>query len=45
MVVFVVFQCGGSGSIAGVFSSRDRAISYVEAHPYGGYIISEHTVD
>ena len=45
MTVFVVIRCTGSGEIAGVFSSRDKAITYVQEHPFIGYVIIEHTLD
>ena len=45
MVVFVVFRCSGSGSVAGVFSTMDKASCYIAAHSYAAYIITEHIVD
>ena len=44
-VVFVVVKCTDAGSIAGVFSSMDKASTYCSKHGFDSFIITEHTVD
>jgi hypothetical protein len=45
MQVWVVIYCSDAGSIAGVFSTLQKASNYVEKHKYSAFIITEHTID
>lgn len=45
MEVYVVVRCTDVGSIAGVFSTQEKAAEYVSKHAYTAFIITKHTID